>query len=379
MKRLVAVSSIPAGIPGPASVTVSRAQAGTGTSRVTSTGGAPWRVALSSRLVRMRSASTSVSPTVATRRKHLHHEVRRTPGVREATMVGDAFDRGHEVARAVTRGRRRPAQLEQLLGEVGEPGHVDLELVQDAFVLLHGPRTAAGQLDAADSSKVIGVRSSWLASLTNCRSRSSDRSQAGQHVVESVPQPGHLVVALRRDVEAHLGRPGGDLGRPSAIPLDGSQRRTGEHVADRRRRSTSAARPAMVSWSQELAQRLVAVVAAYAGDQDVGRRWSVAWSRAVRCTRYGLSETGSRLAHDLGRCRRLASRVRAEQGPRKARATGVHDVPARIEHLPRHAGRVGRLRSAHRARRPRRVGAMTAVACSSSVSRPRSSAYSTRQ
>ena len=111
-----------------------------------------------------------------------------------------------------------------------------------------------------------GVRSSWLASATNVRSRANAASSRVEHQVERLAEPADLVVG-RADREARAGLGGLDLGGAPAHPLDRPQRRRRRGVAGQRReqerdRTADQQRPG------EVAQRVVAVVDRRADDGD---------------------------------------------------------------------------------------------------------------
>ena len=111
------------------------------------------------------------------------------------------------------------AQGEELLGEVGEPGHVDGELLEDLLVLLDGADAALGQLQAALQERQRSAE--LVAGVVDEAALVLQRAVLGsQHVVEGVSEPGHLVVAAWGYVEPQPDASGGDLLGAAPVPLD---------------------------------------------------------------------------------------------------------------------------------------------------------------
>ena len=147
-----------------------------------------------------------------------------------------------------------------------------------------------------------GVRSSWLASATNCRSRSKDALQPREHLVERLAQPPDLVVRVRQ--RQALAVPG------QRDPLCALAHRLDRPEADRRKQVADAGgeqhrdRPADQERLGQRRERVVAVPQRGAGDDHHGpalRRWP-----------------GARGSAPARRPRR--PRVRAISGPRAAPA-----------------------------------------------------------
>ena len=69
------------------------------------------------------------------------------------------------------------------------------ERLAHVWVVVRRSRSAASSSALRTAS---GVRSSWLASATNRRSRSNESSQPGEHLVERLAEPADLVVRVRQ-------------------------------------------------------------------------------------------------------------------------------------------------------------------------------------
>ena len=81
-----------------------------------------------------------------------------------------------------------------------EPGDVDLELGQDALVLLDGPWPAQRELDARLQQRERGAQ--LVACVVHEPALARQRLlERGEHLVEGLAQTSHLVVAVRLYVE----------------------------------------------------------------------------------------------------------------------------------------------------------------------------------
>ena len=292
----------------------------------------------------------------------------------EAAALDERGDDAGDVGLPRRPRRLGPADLEQLLGELREAGHVDGELVEHGLVLRGAARAAAGELDPALEERhrraelVAGVVDEPAFALEGVLERR-------EHVVERVPEPGDLVVAVGRHVEAQAVRAAGDLLGAPAVPLDRAQRRPGEEVPHHRGHDERGD-PGQHQLQEQLAQRLVPVVAAHADDEVLP---GVAEGGDLHPV--GLLRDGQQLADVLGQ--HAGADVREVRGGhergRRRGAAGVEHASGAVEHLPPGPG--GVRGAARRTPTPesstRRV--RTLVAWASSVSSPRSSAYSTRQ
>ena len=107
------------------------------------------------------------------------------------------------------------------------------------------PRACCSPRSASSSSVrriASGVRSSWMASETNARSRANAASSRREHLVERAPEAADLVVGRRhRQPPARLA--GGDRGGAAAHPLDRPQRGGGERRSRRAEAISSASGP----------------------------------------------------------------------------------------------------------------------------------------
>ena len=104
---------------------------------------------------------------------------------------------------------------------------------------------------------VSGVRSSWLASATNARSRRAGMGHPREHRVQGLAQPADLVARLGQR-QAGVGIGGGDRRRPAAHRLDGPQRAGGQRVAGERR-ERQRERPADQQRAREDVERVLAL------------------------------------------------------------------------------------------------------------------------
>ena len=196
--------------------------------------------------------------------------------------------------------------------------------IKDGLVLLRRPAAPQRQLDAGADQR--DRRAQLVAGVVDEAPLVLERLlQRRQHLVQRVPEPGDLVVAVRGDVEPDAGRPGGDVVGLSAVPLDGPQRRLGQPVADdsghdqgragRRGRAGRAARAA----PRRAGSRGTATTRTAAGPRgsfsgigvDPKRARSLVGQAARRCPRDGCRQgraatcrsTSGRPGHRARRCR----------------------------------------------------------------------------
>ena len=208
-------------------------------------------------------------------------------GVQRLPVVGVDRDGAAALAGAVGEARRHP--LEQLaeLERLGPHGQLALAGARDAPA---GPRPSARgdrtprarrpapsrtcgswppARSAPSSSALItatGVRSSWLASATKRRSRSNDRREAIEHLVERLPEAADLVV--RRRQREPLGPAAErDVLRAPAHRLDRAQPGGGQRVAQQRREQDGHG-TADRERRHEIGERVVAVLQRLADHRD---------------------------------------------------------------------------------------------------------------
>ena len=146
----------------------------------------------------------------------------------------DARCQGHQVDRTgLDRqdGVPGPGAVEEILGQGDQAADLVVDGVQGAASSSSGVRGRASASSTSVSIRASGVRRSWLASATNLRSRcrpSSSRSIMALRV--SASRRSSSSAAGHREPLA--GAACGDRGRAGAHPLDRSQPRAGDEVAE---------------------------------------------------------------------------------------------------------------------------------------------------
>ena len=213
------------------------------------------------------------------------------------------------------------AEGEELVGEVGEPGDVDGELVEHGLVLGNGAGATTGELDPALDERqgcaelVAGFVDEPALALEGAL-------EGGEHLVEGVSEPSDLVVTASWHVEAQSVRAAGDLGGASSIAFDGTQCGAGEEVAHHCR-DRECPETGESQLEEELAQSFVAVVASNADDQVVVARVERGDLDAV-----GLVGDREQLADVLGEraCADVVEIGRGHQRRGGRCAAGVDDV-----------------------------------------------------
>ena len=129
----------------------------------------------------------------------LHLHLGGVVGAGEASALDEPGHHRGRVALADV-GPEPPPSVEQLVGELGQPGHVDGELVEDRLVLVDAARSPARQLDPRRQQGQRGPQ--LVAGVVDELPLAVQRLLEGvEHLVEGVPEPGHLVVAARGHVQ----------------------------------------------------------------------------------------------------------------------------------------------------------------------------------
>ena len=216
------------------------------------------------------------------------------------------------------------------------------------------PRPSRAWRSASSSSvrsSASGVRSSWPASATKSRSRSSASSSRVEHLVQRLAEPLELV-AGRRDGQPLAGRLGRDRAARRRIDSTGRSATPGEQVAERARRGAGRSGRRSSSSSRKLASVSASFSLRRADDEH--ERPAVARRRASRA---GATARRARAPDgwfdvDRRRCARPRSSAGERTGPRPSGRVASRTRPPR-----RAAGRSSRPRSTNRpplSRRARR-------------------------